>query len=66
MDSIRNLIPEIQKRISKIEHFLAKEGMKRPEVKFTLAILTSMLLFRQLNRQQSFFDSSALYAPFRR
>ncbi|MBA7486190.1 hypothetical protein ES707_21746 [subsurface metagenome] len=43
MDSIRNLTPEIQKRISKIEHFLAEEGMKRPEVKFTLAILTSML-----------------------
>lgn len=43
MDSITDLTPEIQKRISKFEHFLSKEGMKRPEVKFTLAILTSML-----------------------
>jgi len=43
MESIQDLTPEIQKRISKFEHFLVKEGMKRPEVKFTLAILTSML-----------------------
>jgi len=41
MDSKQNLTPEIQKRISKFEHFLAKGKMKRPEVKFTLAILTS-------------------------
>jgi phosphotransferase system IIB component len=43
MDSIHNLTPEIQKRISTFERFLTREGMKRPEVKFTGAILTSML-----------------------
>ncbi len=43
MDSIQDLTPEIQKRISDFEHFLEKEGLKRPEVKFTGAILTSML-----------------------
>jgi len=43
MDSIQDLIPEIQKRISDFEHFLCKEGMNRPEVKFTGAILTAML-----------------------
>ena len=43
MESIQDLAPEIQKRISNFEHLLEKEGMKRPEVKFTGAILTSML-----------------------
>ena len=43
MDSITDLAPEIQKRISNFEHFLCKEGLKRPEVKFTGAILASML-----------------------
>ena len=43
MESITDLAPEIQKRISDFENFLYKEGMKRPEVKFTGAILTSML-----------------------
>ena len=43
MDSIQDLTPEIQKRISDFEHFLEKEGLKRPEVKFTGFILTSML-----------------------
>ena len=43
MDSITDLAPEIQKRISDFEHFLEKEGLKRPEVKFTGAILASML-----------------------
>jgi hypothetical protein len=43
MDSITDLTPEIQKRISDFEHFLEKEGLKRPEIKFTGAILTSML-----------------------
>jgi len=43
MDSITDLAPEIQKRISDFEHFLCKEGLKRPEVKFTGAILASML-----------------------
>jgi len=43
MESIQDLTPEIQKRISDFEHFLDKEGLKRPEVKFTGAILTSML-----------------------
>ena len=43
MGGIRDLAPEIQKRISDFEHFLCKEGLKRPEVKFTGAILASML-----------------------
>ena len=43
MDSIQDLTPEIQKRISGFEHFLEKEGLKRPEVKFTGAILAAML-----------------------
>lgn len=43
MDSITYLAPEIQKRISDFEYFLGKEGMNRPEVKFTGAILTGML-----------------------
>ena len=43
MESIQDLTPEIQKIISDFEQFLGKEGMKRPEVKFTEAILTSML-----------------------
>ena len=43
MDSIQDLTPEIQKRISDFEIFLSKSSMKRPEVKFTGAILTSML-----------------------
>ena len=43
MESIHDLEPEIQKRISDFEQFLEKEGLKRPEVKFTGAILTSML-----------------------
>ncbi len=43
MESITDLTPEIQKRISDFEQFLSKEGMKRPEVKFTGAILTAML-----------------------
>jgi len=43
MESITDLTPEIQKRISDFELFLGKEGMKRPEVKFTSAILTAML-----------------------
>ena len=43
MESIKDLVPEIQKRISDFEYFLGKEGMKRPEVKFTGAILTAML-----------------------
>lgn len=43
MESIQDLTPEIQKRISDFEHFLSREGLKRPEVKFTGAILTSML-----------------------
>jgi len=32
MDSITDLAPEIQKRISDFEHFLYKEDLKRPEV----------------------------------
>jgi len=32
MDSIQDLTPEIQKRISDFEHFLGKVGIKRPEV----------------------------------
>ena len=40
MESITDLAPEIQKRISDFEYFLDKEGMKRPEVKFTGTILT--------------------------
>jgi len=43
MRSITDLAPEIQKRISDFEYFLDKEGMKRPEVKFTGTILTTML-----------------------
>ena len=43
MESITDLAPEIQKIISDFEYFLGKEGMKRPEAKFTGAILTSML-----------------------
>jgi len=43
MESIQDLAPEIQKRISYFEHFLGKLCMKRPEVKFTGAILTAML-----------------------
>ena len=43
MDSITDLAPEIQKRIGDFEDFLDKEGMKRPEVKFTGTILTTML-----------------------
>ena len=43
MESITDLTPEIQKRISDFEQFLSKEGMKRPEVKFTGVILTAML-----------------------
>ena len=43
MDSITDLAPEIQKRISDFEHFSEKEGLKRPEVKFTGTILSSML-----------------------
>ena len=43
MESIQDLTPEIQKRICDFEHFLSKEGLKRPEVKFTGAILTAML-----------------------
>jgi len=43
MDSIQDLAPEIQKRISYFEHFLCKVGIKRPEVKFTGAILGAML-----------------------
>ncbi len=43
MDSIHNLAPEIQKRICDFEIFLSKSSMKRPKVKFTGAILTSML-----------------------
>ena len=43
MESITDLTPEIQKRISNFEQFLSKEGMKRPEVKFTGAIVSSML-----------------------
>jgi len=43
MESITDLAPEIQKRISDFEHFLCKEGLKRPEVKFTGEILSSML-----------------------
>ena len=43
MDSIQDLAPEIQKRISDFEHFLCKEGLKWQEVKFTVAILSSML-----------------------
>ncbi len=43
MDSIQDLAPEIQKRISDFEHFLGKVGIKRPEVKFTGAILGAML-----------------------
>ncbi len=34
MESITDLATEIQKRISDLEHFLCKEGLKRPEVKF--------------------------------
>ena len=43
MDSITDLAPEIQKRISDFKHFLCKENLKRPEVKFIGAILASML-----------------------
>ena len=43
MESITDLTPEIQKRVSDFERFISKEGMKRPEVKFTGAILTAML-----------------------
>ena len=43
MDSIQDLTPEIQKRISDFEIFLSKNSMKRPEVNFIGAILTSML-----------------------
>ena len=43
MDSIQDLTPEIQKRISDFEKYLDSKGLKRPEVKFTGAILTAML-----------------------
>ena len=43
MDSIQDLTPEIQKRISDVEHFFDKEGLKRPDVEFTVAILMAML-----------------------
>ena len=43
MESITDLTPEIQKRISDFEKYLDSEGLKRPEVKFTGAILTAML-----------------------
>lgn len=43
MESITDLAPEIQKRIRDFEQFLARKGMKRPEVKFTGAIVTAML-----------------------
>lgn len=43
MESITDLAPEIQKRISNFTQFLVGEGMKRPKVKFTGAILTAML-----------------------
>ncbi|MBA7482531.1 hypothetical protein ES707_18022 [subsurface metagenome] len=42
MESITDLTPEIQKRISDFEQFFSKEGMMRPEVKFTGAIVSSM------------------------
>ena len=43
MEGITDLAPEIQKRISNFTQFLVGEGMKRPKVKFTGAILTAML-----------------------
>lgn len=43
MESITDLAPEIQRRISDFEYFLNKEGMKRPAVKFIGTILTTML-----------------------
>jgi len=43
MESIQDLTPEIQKRISDFEYYLAKGGMKRPAVKFIGAILTAIL-----------------------
>jgi hypothetical protein len=43
MESIQDLTPEIQKRISDFEQFLSKGDLKRPEVKFTGAILAAML-----------------------
>ena len=49
MRSITELAPEIQKRIGDFEYFLAKEGMKRPEVKFTGTVLTTMLKKRHVH-----------------
>ena len=43
MESIQDLAPEIQKRISNVTDYLDNREMKRPEVKFTGAILTAML-----------------------
>lgn len=43
MDSITDLAPEIQRRISDFAQFLLGEGMNRPKVKFTGAMLTAML-----------------------
>jgi len=43
MESIQDLAPEIQKRISNLVDYFSKSGIKRPEVKFISSILTSML-----------------------
>ena len=43
MESIQELAPEIQKRISDFVKFLGKDGMRRPSVKFIGSILTGML-----------------------
>ena len=43
MESIQLLTPEIQKRISKFANILPQAGFKRPEIKFTISILTAML-----------------------
>jgi len=43
MESITDLAPEIQKRVSNFVCFLRDEGMKLPEVKFIGSILSAML-----------------------
>ena len=43
MESITDLAPEIQKRISKYTEYLLDKGINRPKVKFMSEILTSML-----------------------
>ena len=49
MESITDLAPEIQKRISNVSKYFHQRGMKRPIVKFISSMLTSMIKERHVH-----------------